>query len=301
MGESFAYTRAIELAALLVGLFGLAGTLLMSLMERTRELGMLRAIGMSRFQMVRMILGEAALLGCVGGVIAAALGAYVSYAWVVGSLSQSLGWFIDVHIPWSSVGGTLAAGLIVGLLAGLLLARRVAGLELRAATGAEMTTSTHALALSAKVPPGPRGGFLLGSVRDLARDPLALFLRSASEYGGLVRFRFAHLHAYLVSEPAYIKHILTDNMRNYVKGVSYASLRHTLGDGLLVAEGELWRKQRRLMNPAFGRQVLLDKVPAMRECVDQTLARWEPRASSGDSIRSGPRDDAARIRRRWPA
>jgi putative ABC transport system permease protein len=133
LDESFAYTKAIEAAALLVGLLGLAGTLIMSLMERLRELGMLRAIGMSRGQLVRLVLAEAALLGSVGGVVAAALGAYISYAWVVGVLASSLGWHIGVHIPWPSVATTMAAGLVVGLAAGLLSARRAATLEIRTA------------------------------------------------------------------------------------------------------------------------------------------------------------------------
>lgn len=144
--------------------------------------------------------------------------------------------------------------------------------------------TTAALTTAASHPPGPRGSFLLGSLRELMKDPLQLFLGAANEYGGLVRFRFAHLHAYLVSEPAYIRQVLTENMRNYVKGVSYASLRHPLGDGLLVAEGELWRKQRRLMNPAFGRSVLRDKAPVMLRCAETACARWEGFADAGQSF-----------------
>ncbi|NDG84351.1 MAG: FtsX-like permease family protein, partial [Proteobacteria bacterium] len=61
--RSFAYTKAIEWIALLVGLLGLLNTLLISVMERTREIGMLRAIGGTRFQISRMIFNEAVLQG----------------------------------------------------------------------------------------------------------------------------------------------------------------------------------------------------------------------------------------------
>ncbi len=133
MDESFGYTRAIELAALGIGLLALLSTLLLSLLARQRELGMLRAIGMSRGQLARMILGEAALLGVFGGLAAVALGVYIAQLWVVSTLASSLGWFIQVHVPLSSVAITVVTGLAVGLVVGLLCARRVATLEIRAA------------------------------------------------------------------------------------------------------------------------------------------------------------------------
>ncbi len=133
MDESFGYTKAIEIAALGVGLLALLSTLLMSLLTRMRELGMLRAIGMSRQQLARMILGEAILLGAFGGGAAAALGIYIAKLWVVSSLASSLGWFVRVHIPWLSVATTIGTGLVVGIVVGLLCARRVAALEIRVA------------------------------------------------------------------------------------------------------------------------------------------------------------------------
>ena len=131
--ESFAYAHAIEIAALLVGLLGLLSTVVASVLERTRELGMLRAVGMSRGQLARMILFEAALLGTLGGAVAALLGAYVSYTWVIGRLSELVGWAIHVQIAWPSLVATLAAGLVVGALAGLAGSRKAGRLEIREA------------------------------------------------------------------------------------------------------------------------------------------------------------------------
>jgi cytochrome P450 len=144
-----------------------------------------------------------------------------------------------------------------------------------------------ALTTAASIPPGPRGSLLLGSLREVMRDPLTLFLDAAKAHGGVVRFRFAHLQAFLISEPAYIKRVLTENMRNYPKGASYASLRHALGDGLLVSEGELWKRQRRLLNPVFARQILRDKTPVMYECARSACERWERAAAAGEGIDLG--------------
>lgn len=133
MDESFGYTKAIELAALVIGLLALLSALLVNLLARQRELGMLRAIGLSRGQLARMILGEAALLGLFGGLVAAVLGVYIAKLWVVSTLATSLGWFIQVYVPLASIGSTIVTGLVVGVAVGLLCVWRVASLEIRAA------------------------------------------------------------------------------------------------------------------------------------------------------------------------
>jgi cytochrome P450 len=129
-----------------------------------------------------------------------------------------------------------------------------------------------------KTPRHP-GTFFLGSLGSYRSDPLKLFLDSALESPDIVRFRMAHLSLFLVVEPRYIKHILQEHQRNYVKGVSYESLRMLLGDGLLTAEGDLWRRQRRLIQPAFLRQTLVGKLDLIGACVERLLARFDERAN----------------------
>jgi putative ABC transport system permease protein len=131
--QSFTYTRAIEGAALLVGLLGLLNTLLVSVMERMRELGMLRAVGMSRGQMSRMILQEAVLQGFFGAAAAVVLGSFVAYLWITHSLAHIFGWMIQFYFPWTSVLTTLALGTGVAAIASILPARRASHLEIREA------------------------------------------------------------------------------------------------------------------------------------------------------------------------
>jgi cytochrome P450 len=147
-----------------------------------------------------------------------------------------------------------------------------------------VTAARTALATARRTPPGPRGSLLLGNLGALRRDPCGLFLRAAVEHGGLARIRVAHLSAYLVSEPVFIKRVLVDNMRNYVKGVSYQALRHLLGEGLLVADGETWRRQRRIVNPAFARRALVDHVPMMRDVTAALCEQWDERAARGEAF-----------------
>lgn len=131
--RSFAGTRAIETAALLVGLLGLLNTMLISVMERQRELGMLRAVGMARGQLSRMIVLESLWQGGLGAVVAIALGSFFSYLWITFSLAQVLGWMIGFHFSWESVIRTVLVGLVVAGVAGYFPARRAAALQIREA------------------------------------------------------------------------------------------------------------------------------------------------------------------------
>ncbi len=131
--DSFAYTKAIETAALAVAMLGLLNTFLISIMERTRELGMLRAVGMSRGQLARMILGEALLQGGCGAIVAVGLGTVVASLWVEHSLSHILGWIVHFTFPWQSVGTTILTGLAVTLIAGIYPAYRASRMDIREA------------------------------------------------------------------------------------------------------------------------------------------------------------------------
>lgn len=128
--SSFAYTRAIEFAALLVALLGLMNTLLVTVMERTRELGLSRAIGMTKSHLSKMILIEAASQGSLGALVALGMGMAMGLLWVSQNLAHILGWVVHFHVPWHSMGVTLALGLMVTMLAAWYPARRAAGIEI---------------------------------------------------------------------------------------------------------------------------------------------------------------------------
>ena len=135
--QSFAYTRAVEFAALLVALLGLLNTLLISVLERTREIGMIRALGSTRGQVGRLILWESLIQGGFGAVVATLLGGVVGYFYVTYALGLAMGWVIDFYVPVSSVLWTIATGVGVALVAGILPARRAARLKIVDALDAE--------------------------------------------------------------------------------------------------------------------------------------------------------------------
>lgn len=112
-------------------------------------------------------------------------------------------------------------------------------------------------------------------MRRLVRDPLRFFSTLAAEYGDVVCYRPAPDTAYLVNHPDYVRHILVDNNRNYSKETHTNQMFHTLvAGGLLTSEGEVWRKQRRMMQPAFHHTRLEPLDTMIAEATDAVLDRW---------------------------
>src|SRR4051794_30752413 len=86
------------------------------------------------------------------------------------------------------------------------------------------------------VAPGPRGGFLFGSLPAARKDPLRLFTQAFREHGDVVRFTFGPMVAHLVSSPSGAQQILAENNKNYGKQTrGFKNLRYVLGNGLLTS------------------------------------------------------------------
>jgi len=126
-----------------------------------------------------------------------------------------------------------------------------------------------------KIAPGPRGYALLGSLLDIRRDRLRFLMDVTREFGDVVRFRMGPKTFHLINQPDGIKHVLQDNYRNYHKGIGLAQAEPLLGKGLLTSEGEFWLNQRRLMQPAFHPQRIMEFAPAITDATGSMLERWQ--------------------------
>lgn len=115
-----------------------------------------------------------------------------------------------------------------------------------------------------------------------ARQDVLGFLARWAELGGVVRFESRFFVAYLVTAPEAVQHILQDNSKNYVKEVRSAGIfRVALGDGLFLSEGDKWRAQRKVAQPAFHRQHLAGMAASMADATEAMLECWEQFAVRG--------------------
>lgn len=126
--RAFRVTTAIEALPLVVATLGLAEALLAVCLDRRRELGLLRAAGMSRGQLARAVVGESlgvALLGLLGGL---GMGVALAIYWVRVNFSTQLGWDLDLHLALGAVPVAALLAVVCGIVAAAFPARRFARL-----------------------------------------------------------------------------------------------------------------------------------------------------------------------------
>jgi putative ABC transport system permease protein len=117
--QQLALIYVMLVLAIVIALMGIANTLALSLHERVRELGLLRAVGQTRRQVRAMVRGESVIIALYGTVTGVALGLFLGWALVQAAASEGIGTFSAAPVQ-------LAAIALVGALAGVLAARRPA-------------------------------------------------------------------------------------------------------------------------------------------------------------------------------
>ena len=130
----FGLFDVLALVAIVVAAFGIVNTLTMNVLERVREIGVLRAAGMTRRQVWRSVVVEAGITGLVGAICGVAAGL------VIGALMVVLaGGRLDVAtaVPWAAVGAAFALGVVLSMVAAAYPARLASGVSIVRAVGYE--------------------------------------------------------------------------------------------------------------------------------------------------------------------
>jgi putative ABC transport system permease protein len=120
--------------ALVIALFGITNTLALSVFERTRELGLLRAVGMSRRQTRRMIRWEAVIISIIGAVLGLAIGLFFGWALVKSLESEGIS---ELTIPYGQLLSYVGLAAVAGVVAAFFPARRASRLNVLEAISTE--------------------------------------------------------------------------------------------------------------------------------------------------------------------
>ncbi|GLW51733.1 ABC transporter [Streptomyces sp. NBRC 14336] len=121
--------------AVIVAVLGVINTLAMSVFERSQEIGMLRAVGLDRKGIKRMVRLESLVISLFGGVLGIGLGVF--FGWAAGELLAAKMPTYELILPWTRMGVFLLLAAVVGVLAALWPARRAARLNMLAAIKSE--------------------------------------------------------------------------------------------------------------------------------------------------------------------
>ncbi|AYV56151.1 cytochrome P450 [Leptospira kmetyi] len=126
-----------------------------------------------------------------------------------------------------------------------------------------------------KTPPGSYGFFALRHLPRMRRDIIGFFEDMKKKHGDVVLFGIRRTRIYMIQSPEDVRHVLQENSSNYHKSVFYRELKRVLGKGLLTSEGDFWKKQRRLIQPAFHRQRISEFTHIMADETRNLFEEWD--------------------------
>jgi enediyne biosynthesis protein E7 len=125
---------------------------------------------------------------------------------------------------------------------------------------------------------------LLGVLPALARDPLGVFERTRA-LGDVVRLAVPSRHPlFVLADPAHIRQVLQENSPNYRRTPFHDRLKTVMGEGLVTSEGELWQRQRRLLQPAFRAERIRRFVETMGVVAAEMAERWVAAAEANQVL-----------------
>jgi cytochrome P450 len=144
----------------------------------------------------------------------------------------------------------------------------------------------------APAPPRPRANPLFGSALDLRRSRIHTYEQVMRECGDVVRLAVGppgvRFDLYCVFHPEGVRAVLAGSREGYSKGTRfYRQIAEGFGRGLLTSEGELWQRQRRLIQPLFTRKQIASYAALMAEEAAAVAGRWERAGRTGDGVDAG--------------
>jgi len=137
-------------------------------------------------------------------------------------------------------------------------------------------------------PPGPPGFARKVCTLLMRHVPMQFLTRIAIRYGGLVRIPLGRGFLYLVSAPELIKALLVDHRTRFIKNTRYSVMQRVLGQGLLLSEGDVWRRQRVAAQPSFKPGALERQVSWMSPMIADFLDEWDARKNADAVIELSP-------------
>ncbi|MGF1489126.1 MAG: cytochrome P450 [Prochloraceae cyanobacterium] len=110
-------------------------------------------------------------------------------------------------------------------------------------------------------------------IEEYAKDPIGFLMGCAKEYGDIVSFNLGEMQTCFITNPKLIEEVLCDRT-SFIKGEDYQILDDIFGKGLVTSEGELWKNQRKLIQPLFLQERINNYAEIMVNYTDKMLKNW---------------------------
>jgi cytochrome P450 len=131
-----------------------------------------------------------------------------------------------------------------------------------------------------KFPPGPTYKMPGKLLRQFIHDPINTLSNISREFGDISYFKLGHEHVYLINNPDYIEKVLIYDHHNFKKGKRLQTAKAVLGEGLVTSEGDLHKRQRRLIQPIFHPKQIMSYINTMTDFASRIRDRWK----DGDTV-----------------
>jgi cytochrome P450 len=99
--------------------------------------------------------------------------------------------------------------------------------------------------------PKHKGNIIFKRKKVFGENPLNFIIDMEKKYPGVVHWKFLHINIVHLNHPELVRFVLQTNQKQYIKSRMYNQLKLLLGKGLVTSEGELWKQQRKLIQPSF--------------------------------------------------
>lgn len=132
--------------------------------------------------------------------------------------------------------------------------------------------------------PGPKGLPLIGVLPEFRRDVLGLMMRSLADHGDVARVTLGPLVIHQISHPDGVKQVLKDDEGFDKRTRASKMIGRVSGESVLISHGEVWQRQRRLLQPAFATQSLRSFFPTMTSLCDETIRHLERYADRDEPL-----------------
>lgn len=114
-----------------------------------------------------------------------------------------------------------------------------------------------------------------GSAFKIIKDPLGFLVSLKNDQEDVVKLKLAGKTYYVIQSPETAKHVLQENAKNYYKPGAAKMMKQFLGNGLATSNGDLWLKQRRIMQPAFHRKRIESFLDNINEETADLISKWK--------------------------